>query len=158
MFKRILVCTDGSDPAIRAARVAAELARRSSAEVTLVNVLNPALYEPFLEAGGEAALLLPETDESQKTALGQAIISFQEASVACTLAAERGHPVDTIVHLATAQQANVIVLGSRGLSKWKALLLGSVSDGVLHHAPCSVLIVRGETTTFKRILLATDHT
>src|SRR5262249_12494358 len=66
------------------------------------------------------------------------------------------HPVDAIIEVAQDIEADLIVLGSHGLSGWKALLLGSVSDGVLHHAPCPVLIVRGDRTAFPRVLLASD--
>jgi hypothetical protein len=46
------------------------------------------------------------------------------------------------IHVAEEEEAGLVVMASRGLSEWKALLLGSVSDHVLHHAHCSVLIVR----------------
>ena len=55
---------------------------------------------------------------------------------------EIGHPIDRIVAVAQDIQADLIVLGSRGLGGWNSYLLGSVSDGVLHHAHCPVLIVR----------------
>ncbi|MCW3053599.1 MAG: hypothetical protein JWN14_2769, partial [Chthonomonadales bacterium] len=55
---------------------------------------------------------------------------------------EIGHPIDRIVAVARDIQADLIVLGSRGLGGWKSYLLGSVSDGVLHHAHCPVLVVR----------------
>ena len=47
-----------------------------------------------------------------------------------------------IVETAEAIHPDMIVLGSHGYSRWERLLLGSVSDSVVHHAPCSVLIVR----------------
>jgi len=54
---------------------------------------------------------------------------------------EKGSPVDSIVRFAKAKGADLIVIGSRGLSEVKSHLIGSVSDGVNHKAPCSVLIV-----------------
>ena len=55
---------------------------------------------------------------------------------------EIGHPVDRIVSVAKDEKSDLIVMGSRGLGGWNSYLLGSVSDGVLHHAHCPVLIVR----------------
>ena len=53
-----------------------------------------------------------------------------------------GSPESRIVETAEATHPDIIVLGSHGYSRWERLLLGSVSDSVVHHAPCSVLIVR----------------
>jgi len=53
------------------------------------------------------------------------------------------HVIDTIVKQVAATQADLLVIGSRELSKDERLHLGSVSDSLLRHAPCSVLIVRG---------------
>jgi nucleotide-binding universal stress UspA family protein len=50
--------------------------------------------------------------------------------------------VETILEQATKSNVNLIVMGTRGLTGFKELLIGSVSSGVLHHAHCSVLIVR----------------
>ena len=55
---------------------------------------------------------------------------------------EGGHAAEQIVRIACDEDVDLIVVGSRGLSEWKALLLGGVSDQVAHHAHCSVLIVR----------------
>jgi nucleotide-binding universal stress UspA family protein len=54
-----------------------------------------------------------------------------------------GHVIDTIVTQVEADHANLLVIGSRDLTKSERLYLGSVSESLLRHAPCSVLIVRG---------------
>ena len=66
-----------------------------------------------------------------------------------------------IADVARREQADLVVVGSRELCGVKELFLGSVFNGVLHHAPCPVLIVRGEnlpdlTSGFRHILLATE--
>ena len=53
------------------------------------------------------------------------------------------HVIDTIVKQVEADHADLLVIGSRGLTKSERLYLGSVSESLLRHAPCSVLIVRG---------------
>jgi nucleotide-binding universal stress UspA family protein len=68
-----------------------------------------------------------------------------------------GDQVDTICAVAAQRHTDLIVLGSRGLSKWRALLLGSVSDGVLLYASCPVLILHGKYTGLNKILLPVDE-
>lgn len=53
-----------------------------------------------------------------------------------------GSPDSRIVETAEAMNADLIIVGSHGYNRWERLLLGSVSDSVVHHAPCSVLVVR----------------
>jgi nucleotide-binding universal stress UspA family protein len=55
----------------------------------------------------------------------------------------KGNPAEQILKLATKQQADLLVLGSRGVSGLKAILLGSVSHKVVQHASCSVMVVKG---------------
>jgi nucleotide-binding universal stress UspA family protein len=53
-----------------------------------------------------------------------------------------GSPESRIVETAEEINADLIIVGSHGYNRWERLLLGSVSDSVIHHAPCSVLVVR----------------
>lgn len=53
-----------------------------------------------------------------------------------------GSPESRIVEKAEEIQADLIVVGSHGYNRWKRLLIGSVSDAIVHHAPCSVLVIR----------------
>ena len=53
-----------------------------------------------------------------------------------------GNPAEVIIEVAQTHNSNLIVMGSRGLGAWNRLLLGSVSSGVIHHAKCSVEVVR----------------
>ena len=82
-------------------------------------------------------------DESE-TALAAAEEAAKEAGVAYALERISGEAVDTIVAVADAKDADLIVVGSRGLGPVKAALLGSVSRGVLDDAQRPVLIVKAE--------------
>ena len=53
-----------------------------------------------------------------------------------------GSPESRIVETAEKEGSDLIIIGSHGYNRWERLLLGSVSDSVIHHAPCSVLVVR----------------
>jgi nucleotide-binding universal stress UspA family protein len=55
---------------------------------------------------------------------------------------EQGYPAEVIVSLASDEAVDLIVIGNRGMSGVGRFLVGSVSDRVVHHAPCSVLVVK----------------
>ena len=145
-MKEIVLCSDGSEQACKAAQIAADLAHNFQANVTLLSVFNEA---PLVMAYGGAPEgapyleVIPEI-EAEFHALAQCKVGkiLQERGIRYYPREETGHPVDTIVSVAESIKADLIVLGSRGRSTFKSLLLGSVSDGVLHHAHCPVLIVR----------------
>ena len=96
---------------------------------------------------------LPDTTEFEKTARENAakiitdtadkLKAFSDAKkVAVSSDVLFGSPDSRIVETAEEWHADLIVVGSHGYSRWERLLLGSVSDSVVHHAPCSVLVVR----------------
>ena len=146
---RVLFATDGgkqSDAAIDAIK---RLALAEDDEVKLVSVVDMALPMAIDIYGG----FLPDTSELEKTARENAgkivaesaekIKSFAgEKNVAISTEVLFGSPDSRIVETAETWNADLIVVGSHGYSRWERLLLGSVSDSVVHHAPCSVLVVR----------------
>jgi nucleotide-binding universal stress UspA family protein len=118
----IVVASDGSGSAHTAVRVAGQLARRHGTTLTLVHV--EGADDAHLRKGLEldsAALL-------------------DEAGVEPAVVKEHGDPVEAIVRLAGGEGASIAVVGSRGVTGVKAL--GSVSERVVHNAPCSVLVTR----------------
>lgn len=68
----------------------------------------------------------------------------------------RGHPGKAIAHSAKRERADLLVMGSRGVTEFQPMLLGSVSRKVLLQAPCPVLLVKRPARTLKRIVLGTD--
>jgi nucleotide-binding universal stress UspA family protein len=144
MFKHIVLATDGSTSAERAARQAMALARIHGGQVTAVYVVDPYPYvgmasitplgfEAYLAAAHEAA----GRAFTQVSALAQAAgVPLQVRLV------EDGHVVDGILSVADACAADVIVVGSHGHQGLKNWLLGSVADKVVAHAERTVLVVR----------------
>ena len=137
-----LLATDGSDDAALAAGIAADLCKRTGSELQVVHVgqnisdyarhfSTPERYS-FLFAQ-EARRLLDEQVEGIKRAGGVVEEIFLEL----------GDPADEIVALAEDLEGSLIVMGSRGLGPVERLVLGSVAEGVVHRAPCPVLVVRG---------------
>lgn len=146
MYNQILVCTDGSECALRAARIAAEICLKFESKVSVLSVFFPI---PMMATFGEApeSAMSMETimcvGESQHNAIQAATGKvFQDYGVSVTPLREFGHPVESIVSVASTIKADLIVIGSRGMTGFKSLVLGSVSDGVLHHAHCPVLVTR----------------
>ena len=147
MFETILLCSDGSEHALKAARAAAAIAKKFDSKIVLVQVFNPAslpvpfvgMPESVMIAEGNLSCYVEEMQAGIEKSTG-AILEAAHRPYKCRR--EIGHPIDRIVAVAKDRQAGLIVLGSRGLSGWNSYLLGSVSDGVLHHAHCPVLIVR----------------
>ena len=148
MISRILLCSDGSEHELKAAAVAAEIAAKFKAEVTVLSVYHaPPSALPIGGVAEPNPYLALETmeqlskefhdDAQQKTGK-----IFQDSGVSFEQSREIGQPVEVIMEMAEKTNSNLIVLGSRGLGGFKRLLMGSVSDGVSHHAHCGVLIVR----------------
>jgi nucleotide-binding universal stress UspA family protein len=160
MFSHILFATDGSEHARHAAGAAVTLAKKFESRLTLMNVYPPShVFEPSDETHDACTFGLREMRQSRALSCAEQIAD--KADVAYQSLREHGHPVEMIVKTADQVGADLIVIGSRGLGDVGAFLLGSVSDGVLHHAHCPVLIVRTpdvfqENVMFQNILLASD--
>lgn len=142
MFTKILLASDGSECALKAAGVAAALAQKFGAHLTIVNV-----FEPYQSVGPYGEVIFGEMDnkfiaEMQGRAISQAGHVVDESDVPYQCREVIGHPAVQIVQMAEEEGCDLIVLGSRGLSGFKSFLLGSVSDHVTHHAHCPVLIVK----------------
>ncbi len=131
----ILVAYDGSDSAKRALEEAAKLSNGN--RVTVVSVA-----EELPQFGRAAAMLVPEEHEERLRQLSEAVAALQQKGVTLHAVERQGDPAKLIVDEAKAERAELIVIGTRGLSPAKRLLLGSVSTKVLQHAPCNVLVVR----------------
>jgi nucleotide-binding universal stress UspA family protein len=129
-MRRILIATDGSQPAAEAVAVAIDLATQQGAPVTLVHVVSAPAALPFAEV--EAALA---------AALELAVKSGVEAEIVVTA----GDPADEIVAYADTIDAGLIVVGSRGRGAGDGLLLGSVANAILREARRPVLVARAAT-------------
>ena len=160
MFHKIVIGSDGSEDARYAALAAAEIARRFESETIVVNV-----FDLSFAAAGDvgpwslavSSEIIAECMEAERAAAESAVKPVLESlKQPFRMVQELGHPADGILTVAKREAADLIVVGSRGLTRVKELLLGSVSHAVLHHAECSVLIERGPARPFLRILLASD--
>jgi len=143
-FRSILVAIDGSEKSARAARTAAEVARATGAELTVVHVVHLPSYA--YEAGSAAAIQTMEKDEreyGQKLLQDAASIFKQEGvNAKLELMEEIQSPAVRITKYAASTGTDLIVIGARGVHGFERLLLGSVAIGVLNYSHCSVMVVR----------------
>ena len=145
MFGTILVGTDGSETAGEAVRQATELAKSTNAQIHLVSA-----YEPVSDSRlREERQQVPEDlqwmvnpREDVEGVLREASQQIEGAGVQVQTHARQGDPADAILDVAEEQNADLIVVGNKGMTGAKRFLLGSVPNKVSHHAPSSVMIIR----------------
>lgn len=139
MFHQLVVGFDGSDPSRRALDRAVELARAGDGRVTLVYAFDPVPFTP-LEVYGVAPPTLRSAEiERAHKMLAHALAEVK--TVPTEAVVETGYPADVLVEVARARQADLVVVGSRGMRALGRFMLGSVSDRVVHQCPCAVLVV-----------------
>jgi nucleotide-binding universal stress UspA family protein len=147
---RILLATDGSREAELAFASAADLSEKTGSELHVIYVGHMPLvgYE-----APDATTLDPDlwrrmqdgAEEEARTKLDEQLQRVRESGGEVAEAHTRlGRPDAQIVGLADELGAGLIVLGSRGLGPLRRALMGSISDSVVRHAHCPVLVVRHE--------------
>jgi nucleotide-binding universal stress UspA family protein len=145
LFERIVVGTDGSDTAAEAVRQATELARATEAKLEVVSAFDPVpadrLREEQAELPGDIAHAVGPT-EDVNVVLEAAAGAAKQAGVEVQTHAREGDPADAILDVAEETNADLIVVGNKGMTGAARFLLGSVPNKVSHHAPCGVYIVR----------------
>jgi nucleotide-binding universal stress UspA family protein len=145
MFKSIVVGTDGSETANQAVRQAVELALAVGASIDLVSAYAPVPAQRLSEerrAAPEDLQWAITPREDVDATLASAAEIAQKAGVAVEVFPRQGDPADAILDVAEERDAELIIVGNKGMTGAKRFLLGSVPNKVSHHAPCSVLIIR----------------
>jgi nucleotide-binding universal stress UspA family protein len=143
---KILLATDGSEDAQLAVTTAVDLSKRLDSELHVVYV------EPMPERHGTRMMrfavdlpveVVERAEKEAKTKLEEQVQQIKQAGGQVAQAhAKEGLPAAEIVSLADELGVGLIVLGSRGLGGIRRALMGSVSDSVVRHAHCPVLVVR----------------
>jgi nucleotide-binding universal stress UspA family protein len=145
MFSSIVVGTDGSSTATQAVREAVDMAKAVGATLELVSAYAPVSEQRLRTEKRDAPKDLQWAINPRReveASLTDAADIAREAGVSVNTHARQGDPADAILDVAEEQNADLVILGNKGMTGAKRFLLGSVPDKVSHHAPCSVLIVR----------------
>lgn len=139
-MKRILVATDGSEAALKAARMAADIAVRFGSKLTLVHVV-PKLVLPPDVYGLTIAEVEKEHRAYAARLLARAAEALQQQDLAISTAVRYGSPAEAIAEEAAAGDVGMVVVGSRGHGAVARVFLGSTSDRLVHISPKPVLVV-----------------
>ncbi len=139
-FKKILVPIDFSDCSMKALQYAIPLAKRHNAVLTLLNVVPIPPYA-IGECSGDYSITtcLRTSGEKEFTQLVGEVV---RGGVTADTVIRNGSPNIEIVELAKSLPADIIIISTHGRSGLKHVLLGSVTEYVVRHAPCPVLVVR----------------
>jgi nucleotide-binding universal stress UspA family protein len=155
LFEKILVPLDGSAHSTRALDIAIQIAKKFGGKIALIHVYSIVagtiiMPEPTTLTPPGVPVMAPlEISKIADTArkAGNRILDDGEQkakaeNVQVEKILEEGHVVQEIIRTAKEGSFDLIVIGARGVSRIRELLLGSVTDGVIHHVSCPVLVVK----------------
>jgi nucleotide-binding universal stress UspA family protein len=141
-FSKVLICVDSDPVAVHAAEVGVALAAAVGGRIALINVIDRTPSEVAAPETPRDLLVAEARDHTRE------VVAAWAARLAPDVAAEtftpEGHPAEEIVAAAKAWSADLIVIGSHGRGALSRVLLGSVAEAVMRHAPCPVLVARGK--------------
>jgi len=141
-FQRILVPVDFSEPSRAALETAIEIARRwPESVVTVLHVYGVPVYA-YVEGTVLPPQILSEIAGAAQDAVAKLCGEYADRGVALRPVSELGTPMD-IIRRAEEDQSDLIVMGTHGRTGLPHIVLGSVAERVVRHAPCPVLTVRG---------------
>jgi nucleotide-binding universal stress UspA family protein len=138
----IVVGTDGSETAAQALQEAGDLAKSAGAKLHIVSAYEPASGTRVGGASPERSQWMVGPDVQVDAVLDRAAGAMHTQGVETECHARKGDPANALLDVAAENEADLIVVGNKGMTGTKRFLLGSVPDKISHHAPCSVLIVR----------------
>ena len=137
MFEKILVPVDGSSHSDHAATIAGDLGDRYVSEIVVLHV-----REHELAWGADVDL---EPKETAEALVGRYVDRLRKTGANArgeTRLVAVGRVPQEILEVAEAEGVGLIVIGTRGLTEWQRLVMGSVASKVVHHAGCPVLVTR----------------
>jgi nucleotide-binding universal stress UspA family protein len=145
VFTRIVVGTDGSETAAEAVRQAIDLAKMSGATLGVVSAFSPISERKVKDEQRDAPAdvqyeIGPREDVN--LVLDAAAAEARKEGVEVQTHPVEGDPAEAILKVAEDTNADLIVVGNKGMTGARRFILGSVPNNISHHAPCSVIIVR----------------
>jgi nucleotide-binding universal stress UspA family protein len=153
-YRKILVAVDGSESSRNALLQAFRLAVDEKCWITVTSVVPPYTGDLDLTGVGDVRALLSRPCEE---ALQEAQRLAAQERVLIKTVCEEGETYERIVDLADAENADIIVMGRRGLRKMARTLVGSVTARVIGHTQRDVLVVPGDASVgWKKVLVGTD--
>jgi nucleotide-binding universal stress UspA family protein len=155
LFEKILVPLDGSEHSLKALTIAIEIATKFGGKISLIHIYSVAaspmivpepstLTPPMIPVmtSEEISKAVEATRKASASILSDGEQKVKAEGVEVDTILREGHIVQEIIKAAKEGKFDLIVIGARGISKIRELLLGSVTDGVIHHASCPVLVIK----------------
>jgi nucleotide-binding universal stress UspA family protein len=155
LFEKILVPLDGSEHSLKALDAAIQIGKKFGGKISLIHVysvtirpvimpepttLNPPMIPVMTSEEVTKTIEVTRRAGARILEDGEQKVKAEQVQVETLL--KEGHIVQEIIRTAKEGKFDLIIIGGRGLSKIRELLLGSVTDGVIHHAPCPVLVIK----------------
>jgi nucleotide-binding universal stress UspA family protein len=140
MMKRILAAVDGSEPSLKAARMAAEMATTFGSTLTLVHVVPKLLLPPDVYGLTIAAVEREHRAYAEKV-LDKALATVESPGLDISRTILFGSPAEALAEEAAAEDVGMVAIGSRGHGAVARVFLGSVSDRLVHICSKPVLVV-----------------
>jgi nucleotide-binding universal stress UspA family protein len=140
-YGSVVVGIDGSDRAAIAFRDALSVAKMTGAKLHVVQVVHAAVPAGFSNAYQSQVALDQDREEAERVG-EKAIAEAEQQGIAAEMHHPGGDPAEGLLKVAESVDADLIVVGNRGMTGAKRFVLGSVPNAVAHRAPCSVLIVK----------------
>lgn len=155
MFTRIMVPLDGSENSKKALETAINVAKKFDGEITLINVYSTSLVmsltmyneeddaeEEVDVTSDDVSRMVEAVREERAEILAEGKKKVEAEGVPVETLLREGHVAQEILKTARDGRFDVIVLGAKGVSRIKEMLLGSVSEKVVRNAPCTVIVVK----------------
>jgi nucleotide-binding universal stress UspA family protein len=152
-IKRILVPVDGSKPSEKATEFGIALAKLLNADVIALHVIQTAPYTTVLAHPSTVPPPIPLVDDEVRKFANECVNKVAEKAKGfdvkvIPIISETSSSVrDEIIKIAKEKDVDLIVMGTRGMTGLKRIILGSVASGVVTYAPCPVLVVRPKETS-----------
>jgi nucleotide-binding universal stress UspA family protein len=142
-YRNVIVGTDGSATAELAVQHAAQLATAQQARLVIVTAYTPQGDAMAADARtpDELRWMLTDRNQAEELARHGRELAKGEGATGVVVQSTAGEPVEVILDTAKDFDADLIVVGSKGLTSAARFVLGSVASSVSHHAPCDVLVV-----------------
>jgi nucleotide-binding universal stress UspA family protein len=158
MYMRILIATGGSPWSDAAAAYAIALAAHVGADLCILAVLNVSGVYAMPDVLASSGLFMESVEQQGQEMLAHTAARAVHAGVPHVALLKWGNVAETILQTAAEEHCDLIVLGSRGLSGFKRLMLGSISNAVAAKAHCPILVIKQPPLAplrWRRVLVAT---
>ena len=141
MFTKILVPVDGSDNSYKALEASLVLSEKLGSNISVVNVMEQV---PITHIESEKLLseLLEAYKKENQEILSKCSDIARQKGITIKTVLLQGNPAPAILDYSKKENFDLVIMGSRGMGKFKELILGSVSSKIVHHSPCAIMIIR----------------